>query len=235
MKPILNLLVLDHYPIFQQLQLEEALLRADDQNWCLVNSGTPHAIVMGISGKPRHLINEKIFHKNPIPVIRRFSGGGTVFVDEHTQFITFICQAPDIGVACYPQHILQWTEKFYTPIFPDGFRLIENDYAIGKHKFGGNAQYFRKERWLHHSSLLWDFSEENMNYLKMPKSIPKYRENREHVDFLCKLKDFTSRKEIEKRLLDNLERHFMVRKHNIEEVNKILERPHRKATTHVLL
>ena len=40
--------------ILQQLRLEEALLRADDRNWCILNDGAPPtappAIVMGISG-----------------------------------------------------------------------------------------------------------------------------------------------------------------------------------------
>ena len=46
-----NLLRLRGYPILQQLRLEEALLRADKANWCIINDGTPSpAIVMGISG-----------------------------------------------------------------------------------------------------------------------------------------------------------------------------------------
>ena len=40
------------HPILEQLQLEEALFRADQRNWCLLNSGSPPAIVMGISGLP---------------------------------------------------------------------------------------------------------------------------------------------------------------------------------------
>ena len=41
-------------PILQQLRLEEALLRTDDRNWCLINDGGPNdlppSVVMGISG-----------------------------------------------------------------------------------------------------------------------------------------------------------------------------------------
>jgi lipoate-protein ligase A len=29
--------------------------------------------------------------KDSIPVIKRFSGGGTVIVDENTLFVTFVC------------------------------------------------------------------------------------------------------------------------------------------------
>ncbi len=46
-----KLLRLARYPIFKQLQLEQALLRCTDSSWLLVNDGTPDpAIVMGISG-----------------------------------------------------------------------------------------------------------------------------------------------------------------------------------------
>ena len=48
---VCRLLRLTRIPILQQLQLEEALLRADSSNWCIINDGTPApAIVMGISG-----------------------------------------------------------------------------------------------------------------------------------------------------------------------------------------
>ena len=51
MKPVVRLLRLQRLPILRQLQLEEALLRADDGNWFLLNDGTPEpTIVMGISG-----------------------------------------------------------------------------------------------------------------------------------------------------------------------------------------
>ena len=46
-----RLLRLKGFPILQQLQLEEALLRADAGNWFVLNDGAPDpAIVLGISG-----------------------------------------------------------------------------------------------------------------------------------------------------------------------------------------
>jgi hypothetical protein len=51
MQPILKLLRLSRFPIYHQLVLEEALLRATTDNWCLINDGAfAPAIVMGISG-----------------------------------------------------------------------------------------------------------------------------------------------------------------------------------------
>lgn len=46
-----NVLRLRHLPIFKQLHIEEALFRATDENWFIVNDGTPEpAVVLGISG-----------------------------------------------------------------------------------------------------------------------------------------------------------------------------------------
>lgn len=54
-------------------------------------------------------------------------------------------------------------------------------------KIGGNAQTITKDRWVHHTSFLWDFDNLNMNYLQMPKKRPEYRQSRPHGDFLRKL------------------------------------------------
>ena len=48
-----QLLQLRHFPILEQLKMEEALLRSDNRNWCIINQGSPVSIVMGISGKKR--------------------------------------------------------------------------------------------------------------------------------------------------------------------------------------
>ena len=54
------------------------------------------------------------------------------------------------------------------------------DYTFGERKFGGNAQAITKQRWLHHTSLLWDFDPANMALLKHPAAVPEYRAVRRH-------------------------------------------------------
>lgn len=71
---------------------------------------------------------------------------------------------------------------------PD-FALRENDYVMGERKMGGNAQSIVKDGWLHHTSFLWDYYPENMAYLSLPSKRPEYRGDRDHTDFLVKLKD----------------------------------------------
>lgn len=229
----LHLVRLTNVPILQQLQLEEALLRADQRNWCLLNTGSPPAIVMGISGKPELLINPDKLKETPVPVIRRFSGGGTVFVDENTCFVTFICNSATTNVACYPDKVMQWSGRFYQDVFPNlDFRLRENDYVFSNRKFGGNAQYLSKQRWLHHSSLLWDFTPSNMDYLLLPPKMPAYREKRGHTEFLCRLRELhPEKKQLHKKIVQTLEQHFHLEEVNLDAIQEIVNRPHRQATS----
>lgn len=70
--------------------------------------------------------------------------------------------------------------------------MQEHDYCLGLQKFGGNAQCLTKDRFVHHTSFLWNFQEVNMTYLRMPEKRPEYRNDRGHLDFLVRLCDATS-------------------------------------------
>lgn len=231
MLPSINLLHFYNLPILEQLQIEEALLRADAGNYFLINEGSPDSVVMGISAKTEEVVQEKALEQANIPLIRRFSGGGTVFVDSNTLFMTFICNHSTFDIKAYPEQIMRWSGEFYEGALelPE-FRLRENDYVIEDKKCGGNAQYFRKDRWLHHSSFLWDFDKEKMNFLKHPPKMPEYRSERTHNDFLCKLHaQFKTKKILVERVVKHLEEYFVVNQGMIN-LEEILSRPHRKAT-----
>lgn len=232
MKPFIHLIELCQIPILQQLQWEEALLRADQRNWCLINKGSPPAIVMGISGNVQQLICPNKLTQAPLSLIRRFSGGGTVVVDEDTLFVTFICQSNALPIQPYPSPLMQWTAEIYRPLFPSAsFQLRENDYVFGERKWGGNAQSIIKGRWLHHSSLLWDYQPRMMEYLLLPPKTPAYREQRSHDDFLCRLKEhWGDCRQLQTEIVKQLAVHFNVIQGNLQEIEEIAALPHRKVT-----
>lgn len=185
-----HLLHLHNYPIEQQLTLEKHLLQEGTGNICLINEGSSPTIILGISGKEEELVHQESALRDGIPIIRRFSGGGTVIVDEDTLFVTFICQKELHDFPAYPEPIMRWTAEIYQDVFNHpSFALKENDYVLGEKKCGGNAQYIKKHRWLHHTSFLWNFQQERMNYLLHPKKTPSYRQGRSHHDFLCTLQE----------------------------------------------
>lgn len=220
--PLMKLIRLKGVPILHQLHLEERLLRTSPHNWCIINDGTNlPSIVMGISGKPAELVEINSVLRDKVSVIRRFSGGGTVIVDPGTIFVTFICNKDDVPeVQPYPRPIMSWSSLLYSKVFEGvgDFVLRENDYAFGNRKFGGNAQSITKNRWIHHTSFLWDYEIKNMAYLKHPKRVPEYRQARNHSDFICRMKEYMPRTNFISRTVDALEGEFSVKTIDLEAV-----------------
>ncbi|KAK2994618.1 hypothetical protein RJ640_025672 [Escallonia rubra] len=214
-RPLMNLVKFKGTPILQQLRLEERLLRNSSDNWCIINDGTNiPAIVMGLSGKPSELLEIRSVLRDQIPVVRRFTGGGTVIVDHGTIFVTLICNREAVPtVQPYPRSIMQWSSLLYNEVFQGigDFKLRENDYVFGNHKFGGNAQSITKDRWIHHTSFLWEYEARNMAYLKLPTRAPEYRLVRNHMDFLCGMKDYLPRSAFISKTVEAIENHFLTK------------------------
>jgi len=234
-KAKINLIHTKKCSVFFQLQLEEALLRATNENWCLINEGCLPAIVIGSSGNPDELINQEKLKQQPIPVIKRFTGGGCVVVDPNTIFVTIIMNEKDVTFNSYPEPIMRWIEALYKPVLvPHDFKLIENDYVIENKKCMGNAQYIQKQRWLHHSTLLWDYDEKLMDYLLLPKQRPQYRQDRSHVYFLCKLKDYVANKEqFIFQFISQIGNHYEILLKDINEMDVFKKRAYRKETVQI--
>ena len=90
---------------------------------------------------------------------------------------------------------------------------MENDFIIDNKKCIGNALYIKKNKWLHHSSLLWDFDKDNMQFLKYPNKTPSYRNKRDHQNFLCSLnKYFPSKDDLKQSLISELTKRFIIKK-----------------------
>ena len=224
----LNILTYETLPIYEQLCLEEGLLRANNENWVIINHGSPKAIVMGISARPEEVVDLALAKKNNIPLVSRFSGGGTVFVDEETLFVTFIFQKKTHNLDLYPKEILHWVGSIFEKALQlPHFGIRENDFTLLDKKIGGNAQYIKKERFLHHTSFLHNFTPSNMNYLLHPPTEPSYRQGRHHLDFITPLAPHLSKDEFSSRLLAHLHTHYAVCKNPPLPIFV----PHRIATT----
>ncbi|MBS0623815.1 MAG: lipoate--protein ligase family protein [Verrucomicrobia bacterium] len=225
-----SLLILHQTPIFEQLQLEEALLRTDQGNWCIINTGAPDAIVMGISGKAEQLLNYEEVHRRGVPIVRRYSGGGTVYIDSQTIFVTLLGNGEQT-----PRPLLELGHRLYAPVFPKNFELLENDYVIGDLKIGGNAQYLQRQRWVHHTSFLWDYDQEKMQCLTLPQRRPAYRAQRKHHEFLTTLSShFPDKQQWIQDLVLHLQQVLPAEIVYIHP-QTILTRPHRKGTCWVEL
>ena len=187
---VLHVLRASRLPILAQLHIEEALFRATSNNYLLINDGVESpAIVLGISGKPEALVHEDRARKLGVPLVKRFTGGGTVVVDEDSIMATVIVGggASGFGLDCFPRQIMEWTHGLLTG-GRNAFSLRENDFTIGSRKIGGNAQAISGDKFLQHTSFLWDYQDDRMALLKAPEKQPAYRERREHGGFVERLK-----------------------------------------------
>lgn len=185
---------------------------------------------MGISGKKEHLID---LNRLNVPLIKRYSGGGTVVVDEHTLFISFILNADVINRPLFPKSIYEWSERLYQAACPL-IQLKENDYIIENQKVGGNAQYIRKDRFVHHTTFLWDFCLTRMNMLLLPTKIPSYRNHRSHEAFLTRLKFYLPEMStLASQLCKVLEKQMDLIQIDYQEIKDVIHRPHRQATQYI--
>lgn len=225
MSPAINLLKLASCPIYEQLRLEEALFRTDMSNWCLVNSGSTPAIVLGTSC----LHNEVVAPS--LPLIRRFSGGGTVVVDEETLFFTFILNRSDVPCDFLPKDITHWVGQLLAPaFFPSVLCVHDHDYCIENRKVGGTAQSFSKDRVVHHVSFLWSWQSSHMEQLALPLKQPSYRKGRSHEEFCAKLSHlFTSKETLIDAWTHQVQTAFSCRLTSPQEAQKFLHLPHRKS------
>lgn len=221
----MNLLTYDNLFIYEQLKLEERLLRTSDKNYCILNSGTKPAVVMGISSKAEEMLEPTFFKQNEIALIKRYSGGGTVVVDEKTFFVTLILNKADWKSEPFPEPLMRSLEPFIQSALPN-VRLHQNDFVIGDAKCGGNAQMITKERFVHHISFLWDYDPKRMAFLKLPEKRPAYRANRMHEAFLHPLKQELSWEDLKSRFTTAAHKHFDIEKSALPK-----EAPHRQATT----
>ena len=128
---------------------------------------------------------------------------------------------------------MRWAEDLLKPAFQyDDFHLKENDFVLGEKKCGGNAQYLQKQRFLIHTSFLWDYKKERMDTLLHPAKTPAYRQGRSHEEFVCRLKSHLPSKEtLIKDLKAHMEKSFSFQEADLEHcLSKITSSPHRKAT-----
>ena len=84
-------------------------------------------------------MHEEAAARAGMPLIKRFSGGGTVVVDADTLFATLIMNAAALpDVECYPRPVMRWSERFYTPVFaPYG------NFSLREHGAPKDLQVFR--------------------------------------------------------------------------------------------
>ena len=230
-KIALKLLHIKARPIWEQLSLEEALFRTSASNWCIINESSLPALVIGISQNVEEVIHLDEAQRQQIPIIRRFTGGGTVVVDEGTLFCSFLFNKEGTAAEFHPSGILQWAHELLKPAFhPRPFTLQESDFAFHDKKIGGNAQALANGRFINHTSFLWEWNKERLKTLRFPPRVPDWRQGRPHEEFMGQLKcAFSSKECLTQKIIEALSDTFLIEDASLDEASFFLTLPHRKA------
>ncbi len=139
---------------YTNLATEEFLLKnsTEDIFFLYINS---KSIIIGKHQNALAEINYKIISENKIPVVRRLSGGGTVFHDPGNINFCFITSGAKTELVNF--------KKYMTPIVEFLNSLDVNaqlggrqDILIEGSKISGNACHVFKSRVMHHGTLLFN-------------------------------------------------------------------------------
>ena len=139
---------------------EEYVLKAFTDDVFMLWRNDP-CIVVGKHQNTLAEINPGFVKENKIPVIRRISGGGTVFHDLGNINFTFVKNGEDEKLV----NFRQFTQPILDVLRNSGVDAQferRNDLTVGGKKFSGNAEHIYKKRVLHHGTILF---ESNLNHL----------------------------------------------------------------------
>lgn len=143
-------------PFFNHAAEEYLMNNFDDEIFMLwINK--PSILI----GKNQNTISEikmDYIKENNIEVVRRLSGGGTVYNDLGNMNFTFISYREEKST-----QLKDGFQKFALPVV-NGLRSLgvdaeftgRNDITIEGKKISGNAQYYQKYKLLHHGTMLYD-------------------------------------------------------------------------------
>lgn len=146
--------VIDHSftdPYFN-LAAEEYLFRhlPETETACMLWQNRP-AVIIGKYQDVDKEVNRAFAEANRIAVARRFSGGGAVYHDLGNLNLTFIGQFPHHN----PEHFTRWLAGFLGGLGVSVSVDARQALFVEGLKISGSAQYIRRNRFLHHATLLF--------------------------------------------------------------------------------
>lgn len=153
-----------------------------------------YAVVVGYANHVQTEVNLTFCATAGIPVLRRFSGGGTVLQGpgclNYALFLPVDASGPLAGIHStngyiLDKHVVALSALLRVPVERRG----DTDLAIGGLKCSGNAQRRRRRFLVFHGCFLLDLDLEMVEKtLRMPSRQPGYRAHRSHRDFLLNLR-----------------------------------------------
>jgi lipoate-protein ligase A len=148
-------------------------------------------VVLGYSNDASREVDLDYCRRHKIPVLKRLSGGGTVFQGpgclNYSLLLKINRPCKDISVT--NRFVLNRHIRALKPILGAGIRLQGfTDLTLDDQKFSGNAQRRRRRFLLYHGTFLLNLDLRLVSKaLRHPSREPNYREGRPHDEFLRNL------------------------------------------------
>jgi lipoate-protein ligase A len=101
-------------------------------------------------------INMPYAREHCINIVRRVTGGGTIYTDPNGWQFSFIVREPGERRIEFSRFTKPILDALHSLGVADAQHTGRNDLTIDGKKFSGNAQYVRRDVVLHHGSLLFD-------------------------------------------------------------------------------
>lgn len=150
------------------LAAEEYLLHERKEDFLILSVNDP-SVIIGKHQVAHREVNTRFTDPAGIPVIRRISGGGTVYHDRGNLNFAFIRQSEQgkqVDFRYYTQPVIGFLASLGITAVFEG----KNDLTVDGLKISGNAEHVFRERVLHHGTLLYNASIENMGQVIKPGS-----------------------------------------------------------------
>jgi lipoate-protein ligase A len=139
---------------FFNLAVDEYLLKNSMEEFLILGINE-RSVIIGKHQSAHRETDTKFIALNTIPVIRRISGGGTVFHDTGNLNFSFILNSRDGKQIDFRKYTLP-VISFLSTLGIEAKFGGKNDLLTGGLKISGNAEHVYRDRVLHHGTLLFD-------------------------------------------------------------------------------
>lgn len=142
-------------PYFNLALEEYALKHLDIEDIIVILWQNEPTVVVGRNQNTIEEVNSKYIKDNNINVVRRLSGGGAVYHDLGNLNFTFIVKNDSNSVSNFKKFtkpVIKALNQLNIPAVFSG----RNDITIEEKKFSGNAQYYYRNKLLHHGTILFN-------------------------------------------------------------------------------
>ncbi len=147
---------------YVNVALEECLLKGYPEEVVILWSSAP-SVVIGKHQNAYAEVNFPYVYREGIPLLRRLSGGGTVYHGPGNLNYTLIRRGEPGRMVDFRKHtfpVVSFLNQLGVPARFEG----KNDIRVNGLKVSGNAEHVYKDRLIHHGTLLYDARLQELNH-----------------------------------------------------------------------